>query len=96
MIPEYRQRTSFAINTNDKSINSFSECELFGTVIGNILKFKTHIENLCRKAPFKMQALCRIFKLLTVKKAKMLTDTFINSQFNFAQLTWMFPGETSN
>ena len=33
--------------------------------------------------------------LSTVEKAKILADAFINSQFNYAPLIWMFAGKTS-
>ena len=34
--------------------------------------------------------LCRIRKFLTAGKARILANTFINSQFNYAPLIWMF------
>ena len=45
-----------------KKINSSSEVELLGTVIKNQLKFKRHIKNLCRKAPFNLDNHRRIQK----------------------------------
>ena len=37
-----------------------------------------------------LHALRRIRKYLTLDKAKLLGNAFINSQFNYAQLIWMF------
>ena len=38
-----------------------------------------------------MHALCRIRKYLTVEKAKLqINNAFINSQFTYAPLIWMF------
>ena len=54
--------------------------------IDNQLKFKKHIENLCKRASFKLHALRRIRKFLTVEKARILANAFINSQFNYALL----------
>ena len=36
----------------------------------------------------------RIRKFLTMEKAKMLGNAFINSQFNYAPLPWMFCRKT--
>ena len=94
MILGDKQNTSFVFNINGKKINS-REIELLGIVIDNQLKFKKHIENLCRKASFKLHALRRIRKFLTVEKARILANAFINSQFDYAPLIWMFASKTA-
>ena len=90
-----KQNTPFVLNINGKEINNSREIEL-GIVIDNQLKFKKHIENLCKKASFKLHALHRIRKFLTVEKARILANAFfINSQFNYAPLIWMFASKTA-
>ena len=39
---------------------------------------------ICRTANYKLNALPRIRKYLSLEKAKLLCNTFINSQFNYA------------
>ena len=95
MILGDKQDTHFVLNINGKEINNFREIELLGIVIGNQLKLKKHIENLCKKASFKLHALRRIRKFLTVKKARVLANAFINSHVNYAPLIWMFAGKTA-
>ena len=56
---------------------------------------KSHTEELRRKAAYKLHALRKIRKYLAVEKAKLLADTFINSQFTYALLIWMFAGKSS-
>ena len=90
-----KQNTSFVLNINGKKINNSREIDLLGIVIDNQLKFKKHIENLCKKASFKLHALRRIRKFLTVEKARILANAFINSQFNYAPLIWMFASKTA-
>ena len=89
MILGDKQNTSLVLNINGEKINNSREIELLGIVIDNQLKFKKHIENLCKKASFKLHALRRIRKFLTLEKARTLADAF-NSQFNYAPLIWMF------
>ena len=63
---------------------------LLGITIDKKLTFKQHVENLCRKAQYKRHALRRIRKFLIIKKAKILGNTFIDSQFYYAPLLEMF------
>ena len=58
------------------------------------LTFKKHIDNLVRKAQYKLHALRRIRNFLTLEKAKILDNAFINSQFNYAPLIWMLCRKT--
>ena len=48
------------------------------------------MENLSKKASFKLNALRRIRKFLTVEKTRIMANAFINSQFNYAILIWIF------
>ena len=95
MILGDKKNNTFVLNIHDNEIKNSSEVELLGITIDNQLQFKKHIDNLCRKASYKLHALRRIRNFLTVEKAKMLANAFINSQFNYAPLVWMFAGKTS-
>ena len=55
-----------------------------------MLNFSKHIDKLCRNAQYKLHALRRIRKYLSLEKAKILGNAFIDSQFNYAPLIWMF------
>ena len=59
-------------------------------VIDNRLTFKDHINMLCQRANYKLHALRRIRKYLTLEKSKLLYNNFINNQFNYASIIWMF------
>ena len=56
----------------------------------NLLISNDHIDNLCRTANYKLYALHRIRKYLSLEKAKLLYNAFTNSQFSYAPLVWMF------
>ena len=66
------------------------EVELLGITIDKPLNFKKHIENLCHAAQYKLNFLRQIRKYLTLDKAKLLGNAFIDSQFNYAPLISMF------
>ena len=83
-------RQSIIPNINNIKIRESSSVTLLGLTIDNRLTFKDHINILCGKANLKLHALRRIRKYLTTVKAKLLYNTFINSQFNYASIIWMF------
>ena len=95
MILGDKKNNTFLLNIHDKEIKNSSEVELLGITVDSQLKFKNHIDNLCGKASYKLHALLGIRNFLTVEKAKMFANAFINSQFNYAPLVWMFAGKTS-
>ena len=90
-----KRNISLVLNINGKKIINSREIELLGIVIDNQLKLKKHIENLCKIGSFKLYALHRILKILMVEKARILANIFINSQFNYAHLIWMFANKTA-
>ena len=59
---------------------------LLGITIDNLLTFNEGIDNLCRPANYKLNALRRIRKYLSSEKAKLLCNVFITSQFNYVPL----------
>ena len=57
----------FNLNVTGKIIPCFSEMKLLGIKIGYELKFKKHINELCRKASYKFHALQKIRRHLFVE-----------------------------
>ena len=75
---------------NSITVKESNEVILYAIAIENKLVFKKHIENLCKTDQYKLHALTRIRKYLTLDKAILLGNTFINSQFNYVPLIWLF------
>ena len=95
MVLGTNQNESLNINIGGNTIKSSSEVVLLGVTIDCELKFKKHIDELCRRASYKLHALCRIRKFLSIEKARLIANAFIDSQFNYAPLIWMFAGKTA-
>ena len=81
-------RQSIILNNNIK-IRESSSVVLLGVTIDNQLTWKDHI-NICSRANLKLHVLRRIRKYLTTVKAKLFYNAFINSQFKYASIIWMF------
>ena len=80
----------YSLKTGSITIKEPDEVELLGITIVKVLNFEKHIKNLCRTAQYNLHALRQIRKYLTLDKAKLLGNPFIDSQFNYAPLIWMF------
>ena len=70
------------LKINLTCVQSSDDINLLGTMIDKYLTFKKHIDNLVRKAQYKLHALRRIRKYLIIGKAKILGKALIDSQFN--------------
>ena len=63
---------------------------LLGVTIDKGLKFSKHVENICNKASAKVTALARLIKVVSKEKKRILMNAFIESQFSYCPLIWMF------
>ena len=75
---------------NTFTIDESDQVELLGLTIDQELNFRKRIGKLCHNSQYKLHALRRIRKYLSLEKAKMLGNGFNDSQFNYALLKWMF------
>ena len=74
-----------------------SQCEkLLGVTIDNELNFKIHILDICKKANSKLTALRRYCKFITLEKKRLLFKSFVESQFSYCPLVWMFHNRSLN
>ena len=81
---------NYSLKIGSLTIKESDKVELLGITIDKAFNFEKHIENLCRSAQYKLHALRRIWKYLTLDKAKILGNAFIDRQFNYAPLILMF------
>ena len=84
-IPEQFQFKNLGDKSHYKHILKIIKVEtsddvlLLGITIDKKLTIKQHIENLCRKAQYKLHALKCIRKFLTIEKTKILGNAFAES-----------------
>ena len=81
-------RSKYCLTIGPINVKELNHVELLGITIDVHLYFKKRIENWCWNANCKLHALRRIKKNLAVEKAKLLGNTFVDSQFNCAPLIW--------
>ena len=67
-----------------------------GIRLDSNLKFDKHVSNLFSKANRQLSALTKVAKFLPFKKRRILFKAFIESQFKYCPLVWMFHGRKIN
>ena len=72
------------------SIAASSHEKLLGAIIDSELKFRNRITEICLKVSKKINALCRISSFKSLEKRRTLMKAFIESQFNYCPLIWIF------
>ena len=70
--------------------------KLLGITVDKNLNFESHLKILCKKVNQKVSALARIAGILPFQKRYILLKTFIESQFSYCPLIWMFCSGTMN
>ena len=84
------------VTLGEEEIETNDSVELLGVTIDNNLNFTDHVSKLCKKGNQKLHALARISKYMNEDKLKIIMKTFIQSQFNYCPLVWMFHNRTLN
>ena len=84
------------INVENNQITN-SKCEkLLGIKIDHNLTFNAHIDEICKKASQKMNALSRIVPYMNITKRRTLLNTLFISQLNYFPLIWMRHSRAKN
>ena len=90
------KNSNVSVILGNETIEASNSVELLGIKIDNNLDLNEHVSNLCKKGSQKLHALARISRYLSRDKLKIIMKTFIQSQFNYCPLTWMFHNRTLN
>ena len=90
-----KDERSFNIHVNKVKIKNSNEVTLLVVKNDKNLTFKKRTSKLCRRASYEHHILHRVRKYLTVEKAKLLANAFINRHFNYVPLIWMFANRSS-
>ena len=85
-----------AVSIDGIQITSSTAETLLGITIDSELNFENHLSAICNKMSRKLNALGRIVNYMPLEKRRIVMKTFIESQFNYCPLIWMFHSQTIN
>ena len=83
------EKTKHVACINHIQIENNTSEKLLGVTIDSDLKFDIHVNNLCKEAAQKLNALARISGYMDSSK-KTIMKAFITSYFSYCPLVWMF------
>ena len=78
-------------NIEGEIIEGSKSVKLLGVYIDNKLDLNDHVSNLCKKATLKLHA-----HYMSADKLRPTMNAFIESQFGYCPLIWMFHSRTLN
>ena len=85
-----------SLNIDQQLITGSTSVKLLCITIDNKLSFDEHISKLCKKASLKLRALSRVSSYLSTDKLKVILKAFIEFQFGYCLLIWMFHSRALN
>ena len=84
------------ITIDNNLIQANTSVKLLGVTIDNKLNFDEHISKICKTVSTKLHALARVAKFMTSEKLRIIMKSFIESQFGYCPLIWMFHSRKLN
>ena len=84
------------IKVGDNKTWEKSLVKLLGVTIDNELKFDKYVAEICAKTNRKLSVQLRLSKFLCLDKRRTLFKSFIEAQFKYCPLIWMFCSRSSN
>ena len=85
-----------SIKIGSEELSNEQQVKLLGVTIDYKLNFNDHVSKLCKKASTKLHALARVSKYIPMNKLRIIMKAFIESQFGYCPLIWMFHSRTLN
>ena len=85
-----------SVNIDNEIIRGSKDVKLLGITIDNKLDFGKHVARLCSKVSLKLHALVRISNFMKEDKLRIIMKAFIESQFGYCPLIWMFHSRMLN
>ena len=88
--------TNISISIENETISASKCVKLLGVNIDNKLDYNEHISSIFKKVSLKLHALARIFRFMNEHKLRIPMTAFIESQFDYCPLKWIFHSRASN
>ena len=77
------------------SRGTINTLKILGVTLDDKFNFKAHIRNICQTASCHINALKRISKFMNEHCRLSVYKSFINANFNYCPIVWMFCGKTN-
>ena len=89
---QHIDHANVSVTINNENILNSKQEKLLGITIDYTFSCLPHVRNICKQASKKLHALSRICKFMTQDKHRMIIKAFIDTQFSYCPLLWIFHG----
>ena len=87
---------SISLSVQDNVVIPSDHIRVLGITLEDSLKFDLHISDMCKKAPWQINALKWISKFLNQDNCKSIYRSFIATNFYYCPISWIFCGKKNN
>ena len=95
LVSRYKNENVWA-NIGNEKIWESNKQKFLGLDIDRNLNFNEHVSSLCRKVGSKLSVLVRLSNFMSFKQRRIFLKTFIESQFGYCPLAWIFHSRRVN
>ena len=96
MITSFKKDLSKSVqNINGAELMMQSCVKLLSIEADNKLNFEKHISNTCKNASNQLNGICRLQTFMGYKEKEAIINTFLDSNFNYGCLIWLFNSKKS-
>ena len=89
-------KDKLTFNFKETQIENSQSEKLLGITFDSSLSFNLHLEEMCKRASQKLNAIARLIPNMSITKRKRTVNAFFNSQFNYCPLVWMCHNRSYN
>ena len=86
------QDANVSVTINNENILNSKQEKLLGVTVDNEFSCLPHVRNICKQANKKLHTLSRICKFMKQDKRRMIMKAFVDTQFSYCPLVWIFHG----
>ena len=83
-------QSNIKIKIGEAIVEESSEEKLLGVILDKKCNLKSHLSSLCKRTTQKLHALARVSTFMCPGKLRLLMNSFINAQFSYYPLMWIF------
>ena len=89
-------QNNIKIKIEEGIVEESSKEKLLGMITDKKRNFESHILSLCKRASQRVHALARVSTFIDPRKLRLLMSSFVNAQFSYCHLIWMFHDRNLN
>ena len=85
-----------AMSVKNSDLSPTNEIKVLGVTLDDRLNFKSHVDDICNRASRQINSFKRFSKYLKIDKRLSVYKSFIQSNFSYCPVAWLFYGRKNS